>query len=169
MTRFKSGMNSGDLKIDTFIELHILTDLLERIMDFQIQHYPVSTTQYILMFWLMMRGGHMRPTDISYELLRARHTISGAINGLEKVGLVKRTLDKDDHRSYQINLTKKGWDMIHEIWQERQDTAYQCMSIFDQQKLQQLKDDCVALREHMLNDVTIRGEKASLGLERYWK
>ena len=111
----------------------------------------------------------MRPTDISYELLRARHTISGAINGLEKMGLVKRTLDKEDHRSYQINLTKKGWDMINEIWQERQDTAHQCMSIFDQQKLHQLKNDCVALREHMLNNVTIRGEKASLGLERYWK
>lgn len=69
------------------------------------------------------------------ELLEQMHITSGTmttrIDKLEKKGLVKRKTKKDDKRSVNVVLTKKGLKLIDEVILEHVKTQEKIVSVFD--------------------------------------
>ena len=79
-------VETGDVKVDAFIALLRAADLLDKYLEILLANYPLNRTEYILMTTLKLHDGYMRPTDLSNHVFRAKHTISGLINSLEKKG-----------------------------------------------------------------------------------
>ena len=153
-------IDTDDIKVDAFIALLRAADILDKYLEIQLANYPLSRTEYILMTALKLHGGRMRPTDLSNHVFRAKHTISGLINSLEKKGLTRREIDGKDRRSLQVSLTTQGWELIEQIWLTRRDTARRAMSCFDEQEVERMKEDLNTLREHLLNRINnIEGVK----------
>jgi len=150
-------IDTNDVRVDAFVALLRVADILDRFLEMQLANYPLSRTEYILMTALKLHGGHMRPTDLSYEVFRAKHTISGLINSLEKRGLVQRKLDNDDRRSLQVSLTTSGWELIEKVWIARREMAYRAMSCLEQQKIVGMKEDLITLRAHLLEYINNEG------------
>ena len=144
-------VDTGDVKVDAFVALLRTADILDKYLEIQLANYPLSRTEYILMTALKLHGGRMRPTDLSNHVFRAKHTISGLINSLEKKGLTRREIDDKDRRSLQVSLTTRGWELIEEIWLARRDMAHRAMSCFDQQQIERIREELNILREHLLN------------------
>ncbi|PZU59557.1 MAG: MarR family transcriptional regulator [Sphingobium sp.] len=57
---------------------------------------------------LLMEKGALRTTDIAAKYGYAPRTVTEAIDGLERDGLVRREADPDDRRAKRISLTEEG-------------------------------------------------------------
>ena len=58
------------------------------------------------------RNGPIRSTDLAVTFGYAPRTVTEAIDGLERDGLVRRDADPDDRRAKRISLTPAGADAI---------------------------------------------------------
>ncbi|MCL4876544.1 MAG: MarR family transcriptional regulator [Anaerolineae bacterium] len=54
------------------------------------------------------------PKEICAELHIPPSTLTSALNRLEKRGLLQRQINRFDRRSFQLELTPKGWEMHRE-------------------------------------------------------
>ena len=147
-------IDTGDVQVDTFIAFLRVADILDKYLETQLANYPLSRTEYLIMTYLKLNGGRMRPTDLSKCVFRAKHTISILVNSLEKKDLIRREIDSKDRRSLQVSLTTQGWDLIERIWQARRDIAHRAMSCFTQQQIKRIKEELNILREHLSNRVS---------------
>lgn len=146
-------VETGDLKEDALVAFLRVADILDRHLELELSNYPVSRTEYILMIALKMQGGFMRPTDLSNHIFRAKHTISGLINSLEKKKFIKRELDKNDRRSFKISLTASGGELVDQIWRVRRSIAYKAMSCLDKTEITRMNENLNTLRERLLKPV----------------
>ena len=147
-------IETGDPKVDAMVAFFRVADILDRHLELELENYPVTRTEYLLMISLKMHGGHMRPTDLSNHIFRAKHTISVLINSLEKKGFIQREINKKDRRSLKISLTNRGWELVEQIWEARRNIAYKAMSCLDEQETDRIKESLNTLREHLLNSVS---------------
>ena len=63
---------------------------------------------------LIERSGSLRASDIATFFGHAPRTVTEAIDGLERDGLVRRNADPDDRRAKRISLTSAGKAVIEE-------------------------------------------------------
>lgn len=59
-----------------------------------------------------VRLGTIKAADLSELLERSRPSITRILNGLEKRGLITRTIDPNDRRSINIGLTEAGTEAL---------------------------------------------------------
>ena len=60
--------------------------------------------------------GPLSQKSLGRKILRSSGNITMVIDNLEKQALVFRTRSDEDRRSYQVDLTEKGEDLIREIF-----------------------------------------------------
>jgi DNA-binding MarR family transcriptional regulator len=93
--------------------------LLDRVMQHYFARFGISGSQ-----WGLLRTLHraelegqvgLRLTDLSDRLLIRPPSVTGAVDRLERAGLVARDLASVDHRTKLVSLTKKGRQLIDRI------------------------------------------------------
>ncbi len=52
------------------------------------------------------------PSELSAMMMMSRAGMTNRLDRLESTGLVERSLDRADRRSFRVRLTKKGLDLI---------------------------------------------------------
>ncbi|MCB2050427.1 MAG: winged helix-turn-helix transcriptional regulator [Novosphingobium sp.] len=82
---------------------------LTRTLDQQMARNGASLARTRLLLFLIKRGP-MRAIDIADFLAQAPRTVTQAIDGLERDGLVERLPDPTDRRAKQIRVTASGVD-----------------------------------------------------------
>src|SRR6516162_5894518 len=96
----------------TFRELIRTLGLLERVMQAYFARFGISGSQ-----WGVLRNLHraegeglpgLRLTDLSERLLVRPPSVTGAVDRLERAGLVTRGGSATDHRAKLVRLTPKG-------------------------------------------------------------
>jgi DNA-binding MarR family transcriptional regulator len=60
----------------------------------------------------LRRTGPAMPSDLADALMMSRSGMTKRLDGLEQAGLVARTLDPADRRSFVVALTERGRDLI---------------------------------------------------------
>lgn len=88
------------------ISRRIISDL------FQIIDIPHAQLVVVMMLFYQ---GPCRASNIGRELKVAAPTATGIINRLEKSGYVKRTPDKADRRTVNVELTVKGKKVAQQL------------------------------------------------------
>ncbi len=85
---------------DYYLRAHRLVDRL-----MMAHGTSLARTKLLL---LVARDGPVRSTDIASALGQAPRTVTEAIDGLERDGLVRRDPDPDDRRAKRISVTAAG-------------------------------------------------------------
>jgi DNA-binding MarR family transcriptional regulator len=80
----------------------------------------------------------LNPSEISERQGTSRNTISSLIGDLEKEGLIQRTLDPDDRRRWNIQLTERGLDVVRTHVSHLLSTIASCFNVLDADEQKQL-------------------------------
>ena len=83
------------------------------------------------------------PSELAETLMMSRAGMTNRVDRLEEAGLVERTLDPSDRRSFLVALTKQGRAVIDETMTEHADNLKRLVSGLTPQELDALD---VALR-----------------------
>ncbi len=97
--------------------LHMVTNAYAGAVDEQLRTAELSGPRWVLLFRLLAEercgcGEGISPTHLSQRQNVSKNTISVLLRGLEKQGLIERTLVPDDRRAFQIRLTDAGRTLI---------------------------------------------------------
>ncbi len=122
------GVDLSGLELARLIK--IVANLYAVINDEQLRHADLSGPRLglLMRLWAEENHGHREgtpPTHLSRSQNVSKNTISALLRGLEDQGLIERTLDADDHRSFRIRLTAAGREVV-------QNTAPQHMACLNQ-------------------------------------
>jgi DNA-binding MarR family transcriptional regulator len=101
-----------DLRVDTFLAFLYTSDLVDKYLDIELGSQPVTRAGFNILHNLILNEGTMQPTGISKEILRSKHSVSNAIDTLERQGLVKREMSSTDRRVRKITITRKGLNLV---------------------------------------------------------
>jgi DNA-binding MarR family transcriptional regulator len=94
----------------TFARLGRLGALLGRTIEEKLGEHGLSTAEFDVLASLRRAGSPHRltPSQLSSTLLLSGGAMTNRLDRLEAKGLVERVLDREDRRSFQVSLTKKG-------------------------------------------------------------
>ena len=85
--------------------------------------YGLTFPQFMVLEALLHKE-RMTVGEIKDAILSSNGTIPVIINNLDKMGMVKRSKDPEDHRRSLVELTKKGRTLIEQVCPEN-DRMYQ--------------------------------------------
>lgn len=101
-------MSDIDPLVVAFAELHMQ---LMRTLDRRMAEHGASLARTKLLLCLQKRGP-LRATAIAEFFNQSPRTVTEAIDGLERDGLVERKPDASDRRAKLIQITAKGIDAV---------------------------------------------------------
>jgi DNA-binding MarR family transcriptional regulator len=133
--------------------------LLERVMQPYFGRFGITGSQ-----WGILRTLHraqreglpcLRVTDLSDRLLVRAPSVTGAVDRLERAGLVSRDASPDDLRAKEVRLTPRGQRLLSEVLAlhgEQIDTVLGGLSPAEQVKLHRLLEKLGAHLSGMLDE-----------------
>ena len=101
--------------------------------------FNINSRQYgVLLF--IEENPYSSQKDISENLQIDRTTMVSHIDHLETLGLVERTKNPNDRRSYSLLITEKGKEVLNSRWEFLTHIESEVLAPLDQQERQVLKD-----------------------------
>jgi DNA-binding MarR family transcriptional regulator len=99
-----------------FLSVLVTASEVERLVDPHFARYGLSQARFVVLMALRRRPGQAAtPAELAEHAAVTRATMTGLLDGLEADGLVDRSHRKDDRRSLDIRLTKKGLQLLEKI------------------------------------------------------
>lgn len=123
--------------VSAYAELYLQ---LTRTLDRRMAEQGASLARTKLLLCLKKRGP-MRATDIAEFFSQSPRTVTEAIDGLERDGLLERTPDPSDRRAKLIHVTEKGLAAAQKTEPLRREMVEQTFGVLDadeQEKLLEL-------------------------------
>jgi DNA-binding MarR family transcriptional regulator len=120
---------------DVLEQMRDLHFRMHRLFNDRMRAQGASLAQLKLLL-LIERCGEMRSTDIADALGQAPRTVTEAVDGLERDGLVMRHPDPNDRRAKRINLTEAGRGVIREVEPHRDVFAAEFFACLPEQDLE---------------------------------
>ncbi len=74
--------------------------------------------EHFVLNYISEHEGNVTPSDISNEMGITSARIAAALNGLEKKGLISRSIDPQDRRRILIDMTDSGRDQVKKHYQK---------------------------------------------------
>ena len=122
-----------------FLSVMIVAADVERNVEPHFARYGLSQGRFIVLLALRRRPEHTAtPADLADHAAVTRATMTGLLDGLEKDGLVERSHRKDDRRSLDVRLTKKGLTLIERILPDHYERIGELMSKLNKAEKKQL-------------------------------
>jgi MarR family 2-MHQ and catechol resistance regulon transcriptional repressor len=138
-TRHK-GKKSEILALDTLIKLLRASDSVEKTLRPEFSNYGLTESQFGVIEALF-HIGPLSQTALGTKILKSGGNITMVIDNLEKRALVKRLKNLSDRRKVRVELTKKGLELINEIFPthvKKIVSAMSCLTSSEQKSLQEL-------------------------------
>jgi DNA-binding MarR family transcriptional regulator len=151
---------------DAVRELIRTLGLLERVMQPYFARYGISGSQ-----WGVLRALHraeaegmagLRQTDLSQRLLIRPPSVTGALDRLERAGLVERGGSATDLRAKQVTLSSIGRQLVERVLSSHQGQIEAVMGGLKKNEQTDLQRLLSQLRKH-LEQFLARGLAANAG------
>ena len=107
---------------------------------------PLGATRALL---LIEAGRATSPRNIANAMAVSRTTVTGLIDRLELDGLITRSIDPEDKRSFALNLTEKGRQLVVQIENIRRQQLAEALARMDEADLKNLHAGFEALAAAM--------------------
>lgn len=133
----------------TITNLSITNDAMNAYFNTRPIFNPISRINYTILRILILNEGSMNQTEISNITYRAKHTITNAVDTLERQGLVKRESVKGDRRVNNVTITMKGLDLIKNSMDEWAELYTMTVSCLDETEQMQLVRVLQKLQNHL--------------------
>ena len=125
---------------ETMFNIVVTGTLLVREGAKLLRSFGLTETQFNILMLLKYQSenGKINQTRLGNMLLIHRSNITGIIDRMEKVGMVRRTADPGDRRINYIEMTDKGKETLknaHKVYHRRLDEVMSTLSESDNQKI----------------------------------
>ena len=100
--------------------------------------FDLTPVQYAVLYCLW-ENDKKSPKEIAERLKLENSTISGILERMEKKGLIKRMISKEDRRFIQIMLTEKGAVLERDVLAAVDKVNEEVMSVFSKEECENLK------------------------------
>ena len=100
--------------------------------------FDLTPVQYAVLYCLW-ENDKKSPKEIAERLKLENSTISGILERMEKKGLIKRMISKEDRRFIQIMLTEKGAVLEKDVLAAVDKVNEEVMSVFSTEECENLK------------------------------
>lgn len=104
---------------------------LEQVDRESMRHTGLHVTDFSILEALL-HGGPMAINTIGEKVLLTSGSMTAAANRLEKRGLVERIRCTADGRRYNLHLTEKGRQLIHEAYRHHRDNLARLFTCLDE-------------------------------------
>lgn len=128
------------LNNDTILKLIRVSEVLVKAGDRFFSKYGVTTAQYDVLVILKYSEKRVTQSDLGVHRVVSRSNITGIIDRLEKLGLVKREGSADDRRVKYIAITQKGRDLIKKVEEKYFDNLKQIVWFLDEKDKNELTE-----------------------------
>jgi DNA-binding MarR family transcriptional regulator len=151
-TRLK--VQQEDIMTDTFIKFSHTAEKMTNFLNSELRKYGLNHTQMRIIVALVLSGGTMTPTELSYDIMRSKYATTKAIDSLEQLNYLKsaksdlRSKTKVDRRLRKVRITEKGVEILENTMGLRHDIGLRVMCCLDQKELNQLKAILLRLEKH---------------------
>ena len=116
---------------------HVTRLIQERIANAAAEH-GVQVADGDILFTLRRAGRTLSPSKLSESLLVATGTMTGRIDRLEKLGLVRRIPHPTDRRALQVELTEHGRELVDQVIGEHLAREHEMLSVLSATEREQL-------------------------------
>lgn len=113
-SEFINTFGVPDIDLEILHCIHQVRKGIECICTKDMEAYDLSIAQIDILAAVLLKGS-ASATILSERLNVSKPNLTGMIGRLEKRGLVKRRESKADRRVKNIELTKKGTDLINKV------------------------------------------------------
>lgn len=107
--------NSGT-PINLFYNIYKANASLLRDLEEHFAALQLTLGRLCLLYALDRSGGKALPSQLGDELAVTRANISGLLNALEKINLVRREIDTRDRRHIVVIITDDGRRVLQDAW-----------------------------------------------------
>ena len=125
---------------DTILKLVRVSEALVKAGDRFFSEYGVTAAQYDVLVILKYSEKKVTQTDLGDRRVVSRSNITGIIDRLEKLGLVKREDSPDDRRVKHLMITRKGADLINKVENRYFDNLKQLLWFLDEKDKNELTE-----------------------------
>lgn len=125
---------------NTILKLIRISEALMKAGDRFFSKYGVTTAQYDVLVILKYSEKRVTQSDLGDHRVVSRSNITGIIDRLEKLGLVKREGSADDRRVKYIAITQKGKDLIKRVEDKYFDILKQILWFLDEKDKNELAE-----------------------------
>lgn len=113
--------------------------------------WPIGATRALL---IIESGYAHTPGEVAEVMKIGKTTVTGILDRLETDGLITRTLDPDDRRSFVLALTDTGRELVQQIDNLRRDPLKRALQAMEVADLEALYQGLEALTQAMNIDKT---------------
>jgi DNA-binding MarR family transcriptional regulator len=116
------------------------------------QHH-ISSSQWAVL--QILNCGHngneggVRLTDLSDRLLVRPPSVTGVVDRLQRMGLVRREISKDDHRAKMVVLTPDGRRIVQKVREGHAQRVQGVLGALKEQEQQELHRLLMQLGDHL--------------------
>ncbi|MGE5086149.1 MAG: MarR family winged helix-turn-helix transcriptional regulator [Bacillota bacterium] len=93
--------------------------------------WGITTTRFVVLNLLYNRPNGMTPTETAKAVGVTNATISAIISGLKQAGLIQNIQNVGDSRSYRMQLSPTGLELMHKIYPAYSENIARMWSHFD--------------------------------------
>ncbi len=146
MSEKKSGRAKESIR--TWLRLlSCETHIEQQLRSYFRDNFPVTLPQFDVLSELERARDPLTMSQLSAELMVSNGNITGVIDRLEKIGLVKRVRSKTDRRIQNIELTKLGEEQFHEMAVKHEQRVAGLFSDLTLAEMSQLQSLLIKARE----------------------
>ena len=133
--------------------LDAILDLDSRVMRHTRAGWPSSWVQvnlpsgHIRALLIIEAGGARTPREVADLLGIGRTSVTGLLDRLESEGLLTRSIDPEDKRSFILDLTEKGQHLVAQIDAIRRQQLRDGLQLMDKSSLEALRTGLEALSQ----------------------
>ncbi len=125
-------------------------DVLIRYLEITMkQDSIISRLQGTALYFLLLNGGDLTPTQLAGVMLRSKHSVTKIIDSLEREGLIVRDFTNKDRRVTSIKLTSSGLEHLKQRFTKGNERADKVMGILDTEEQKTLVDLTERMRKKM--------------------
>ena len=103
-------------EVQLFLSLYKANLTNVRQVEEKLAPLQLSLGRLCLLYALQRIGRPALPSELGDDLAVTRSNISGLLRGLEREGLIRREIDKNDRRRIWVHLTPAGMETLEKAW-----------------------------------------------------
>ena len=141
-----------DLNVYNFLSFIATTTIVFKYLE-QEYHRKIGLdrTKIQILDLLVVKGGTLTPSQLSWGVDRTKITITTAIDNLEKQGLTRSSRVKKDRRLRMVTITEKGLDVVDKFLPLRREIFAQAMRCFNQEEARTFQSMINRFRENIFS------------------
>jgi len=132
-----------------------VNDGVFRARENELRPFGITPVQVGIMYALKSLGGEPTPSEISRWVFREPHTVSAALDRMEKQGLVRRIRNSEGKRQVKVVLTDRG-EEIYRAQNRQREVISRILECLSPEESGQFRGILERLRQRTLEELVVK-------------